>query len=297
MEKIKRTFGFILTHPLGKRHVARCLLNFLIWQSQSNLYPTKLIIKHFIKPVRFYARKGLTGLTGNIYTGLHEFDDMMFLLHLLRAGDTFFDIGANAGSYTLLASGVCKANSVALEPVNAAFEILDKNVILNSLQSRVCAINAAAGAKKGTITFTADQDTTNHVLAGTERGTENVVSVPVITVDSLTDNQQPVLIKIDVEGYETEVLKGMADTLDHTLLKAIIIELNGSGARYGFSDNDIHSLLLSKKFSPYVYDPFKRSLIKTQTFGVSNTIYCRDWDFVNDRLQAADPVGVMGELI
>src|SRR5476651_2134868 len=124
MNKIKRTFGFIFAHPLGKRHPVKSILRFIGWQLQSAFSPSGLIIKTFVKPVKFYARKGLTGITGNIYTGLHEFNDMAFLLHFLRPGDCFFDIGANVGSYTLLASGVCKATSIAVEPVNSTFELL-----------------------------------------------------------------------------------------------------------------------------------------------------------------------------
>jgi len=44
---------------------------------------------------KFLVKTGETGLTGNIYTGLHEFPDMGFLLHFLRAEDLFVDIGAN----------------------------------------------------------------------------------------------------------------------------------------------------------------------------------------------------------
>ena len=65
----------------------------------------------------------MTGATGNIYTGLHEFEDMMFLLHLLRPGDIFVDAGANIGSYTVLASAVVGAKSISFEPVPPLFFI------------------------------------------------------------------------------------------------------------------------------------------------------------------------------
>ena len=48
----------------------------------------------------------MTGATGNIYCGLYEFLDMAFLLHFLRNGDLFGDIGSNIGSYTVLATGL-----------------------------------------------------------------------------------------------------------------------------------------------------------------------------------------------
>jgi thymidylate synthase len=63
----------------------------------------------------------MTGATGNIYAGLHEFEDMAFLLHLLRSEDMFADVGSNIGSYTILASGVVGAKSVAFEPVPSTY--------------------------------------------------------------------------------------------------------------------------------------------------------------------------------
>ncbi|WPU98360.1 FkbM family methyltransferase [Mucilaginibacter sp. cycad4] len=296
MNAIKRTLGFILSHPLGKKHPVKAIWRFVWWQVQSRLSKSKFIVKPFIGDVRFYAAKRLSGITGNIYTGLHEFHDMAFLLHFLKPGDTFFDIGANVGSYTLLASGITKANSVTLEPVKATFDILSRNIMLNNLQDKVKLINAGAGAAAGMIKFSADEDTGNHVVSEDETG-KKTVEVPLITIDSLPDEYQPMLIKIDVEGFETEVLKGMTTILDSPALKAIIIELNGSGARYGFKDIDIHNLLLSKSFNAYYYDPFKRQLKSAPSYGTHNTIYCRDLSFVRDRVENAGAFKIMGESI
>jgi FkbM family methyltransferase len=296
MEKIKRTFGFIFSHPLGKRHPLKSLLRFIVWQLQSSLSPSKLIIKSYIGHVKFYAKKGLTGITGNIYTGLHEFGDMGFLLHFLRPGDVFFDVGANVGAYTLLASGACQAKSFTVEPVQTTFNILQQNIVLNNLQNSVQLLNSGAGAVAGTLAFSSAEDTTNHVLADNEI-TDDTSIVPIITIDSLLAEGSPALIKIDVEGYETEVLKGMAETLKAPLLKAIIIELNGSGERYGFDEQAIHQLLIENKFEAYSYDPFSRSLTLLAVHGNYNTIYCRDINFINDRLKNAPGIKLMGEVI
>jgi FkbM family methyltransferase len=297
MSGIKRTFGFLLNHPLGKKHPVKVLSRFVYWQLQYRLSSSKFIIKTFISPVKFYAAKGLTGITGNIYTGLHEFNDMCFLLHFLTPDDVFFDVGANVGSYTLLASGVRKAKTVAIEPVKSTFDILSDNINLNKLQGVTLLINAAVGATEGELKFSTKEDTTNHVISVTEMGNNNSITVTVITIDSLLNTNMPVLKKIDVEGFETEVLKGMANILNSAPLKAIIIELNGSGERYGFNEKKIHDLLLSKNFNPFNYDPFKRTLTPLSTYSNFNTIYCRDIDFINARLKSAKRVKIMGEVI
>jgi FkbM family methyltransferase len=218
------------------------------------------------------------------------------LLHLLTPDDVFFDVGANVGSYTMLASGVRGAKSIALEPVASTYNILSKNIALNKLEHLTMALNAGAGAAPSTIRFTTNEDTTNHVLSADE-STDNAIEVPVVTVDSLLIHDHPTLIKIDVEGYETEVLSGMVNTLNSSGLKAIIIELNGSGQRYGYDEEKIHQLLLSHGFNPYSYDPFKRELKLLQTYGNNNTIYCRHLNVIMPRLKNAPGIKIMGETI
>jgi len=296
MKKIKRTFNFIFGHPLAGRHPYRSIYRFLYWQLQCVISPDIFKVKTFLGGTQFYAKKGSYGLTGNIYTGLHEFEDMCFLLHFLRPGDVFFDIGANVGSYTILASGVCGATTTALEPLGLTFGYLTENIALNTLQNRTRLINAAAGAETGEISFSADEDVTNHVLTAAESGSAQVI-VPVVPVDSLLDGGIPSLLKIDVEGFEMSVLKGMVRTLASPLVKAIIIELNGSGARYGFDDQAIHDLLLSLDFQAYQYDPFTRSLKVSLSYGSHNTIYCRDMEFVRERTASAPHFRIMGERI
>ncbi len=295
MEKFKRTFGFILSHPLGKKHILKSIYRFLHWQLQTTLSPGKYIVKTFIAPVKFYARKGLTGITGNIYTGLHEFNDMGFLLHFLRNDDVFFDIGANVGSYTLLASGVCQAESVAIEPIPSTFEILKNNIELNQLTTRVSLINAGASDTNKLLIFSKDQDTTNHVIIAGETA-NNSIEVPVVIIDELADNKMPILIKIDVEGFESHVLNGMKVLLKNKLLKALIIEISNS-TEYGFTYNFAHELLVANNFMPCYYNPFTRKLTEHTKGKNNNIIYCRDIDFIKKRIKTAQAIRIMGELI
>ncbi|RZK76849.1 MAG: FkbM family methyltransferase [Pedobacter sp.] len=227
LSALKRTFGFIHEHPLAKRKLLYAYFNFIKWQISSRL--NKGLVKvPFIGNVSFYAKKRLTGVTGNIYTGLHEFYDMGFLLHFLREGDLFYDVGANVGSYTLLAAGICKAHVVAFEPISETFEILSKNIKLNNLDKLVVTENKGVGDKIDEFFFSTDSDTTNHVLNSSDH-TGYMAKVPVINLDSYHQSNYPSLIKIDVEGYEAQVLYGASQLLSAPGLKAIIIEIIGGG--------------------------------------------------------------------
>src|SRR5262249_13208614 len=83
-----------------------------------------------------------------IYAGLHEFADMAFALHFLRAGDLFADGGANIGSYTVLASGVVGCRTVAFEPDPATAAALERNVSLNKIAERVELRISAVGEQR-----------------------------------------------------------------------------------------------------------------------------------------------------
>ena len=78
----------------------------------------------WIDGCKFLVSPGETGLTGNLYLGLHEFEDMGFLLHYLNDQDFFIDIGSNVGSYTLLSGVVKKSTVVSFEPIPSTFDKL-----------------------------------------------------------------------------------------------------------------------------------------------------------------------------
>jgi len=217
----------------------------------------------------------------------------MFLLHFLRQEDTFADIGGNIGSYTILASGHVGAKTFCFEPIPVTFSHLMNNIVLNKLENKTMAFNIALGSKKGNIKFTKSFDTTNHVAIENEIDT---MVVPIETLDSVLENQQiPSLLKIDVEGFESEVISGAECILKDNALKAILIELNGSGKRYGYNDLAISTKLLETGFSPYIYMPKLRKLTDVCTNKIStgsNILYVRDVYFVSKRLEHAEKINI-----
>ncbi len=237
----------------------------------------------------------MVGATGNLYAGLHEFNDMGFLLHLIRPTDVFFDIGANVGTYTVLAGKAIGVRTVALEPVPITYRYLEDNIRVNRIETEVMALNMGASRRKGQLHFSTDQDSVNHVvLEKSEKS--SIVLVPVDALDNLIIDV-PVLIKVDVEGFEYEVLSGAQRILEASKLKAIIIEINGSGNRYGVSNQAIHQLLLDYGFLPYDYDPFTRKLFELEKYNSHNTIYIRDLPFVTERIVTAEKFKVWNELV
>jgi FkbM family methyltransferase len=287
------TLKAIVNHPLNAGNKFNSLLFFFKWQISTRLIPYPIVYE-FTNKAKLIIQKGMTGATQNLYCGLHDFNDMFFLLHFLRENDLFVDIGANVGSYTVLGAAHVAASVIAIEPVPATFAHLQQNIRINQLYEKVKTLNIALGSEAGKIYFTSKLDTENHVAVGNEADT---FEVAVQKLDEVLAGKLPLLLKIDVEGFETEVLNGAATTLQNSSVKAIIIELNGLGKRYGFDENLVHQRLLDNNFQPYTYNPFLRQLTLCPTFGNRNTIYLRDIPFVTERIKTAEKVYLRKKLI
>jgi len=105
---ILNNLRFITRHPLTRNARLATLVRWLRWQVGSRLLPGPVIVP-FVNDTGLIVRPGMTGATGNVYCGLHEFEDMALVLHALRLGDLFVDVGANVGSYTALGGGSRRA--------------------------------------------------------------------------------------------------------------------------------------------------------------------------------------------
>ena len=287
----------IINHPLNQGKPVASIYRFLKWQLGIRIVRCPVVYE-WVSGARFIVSKGETGLTGNIYTGLFEFPDMSYLLHVTREEDLFIDIGANVGCYTLLACRSVGSRGVAIEPLPETYSRMVDNIKLNHIEQRVRVYNVGLGEEAGELSFTTNLDTMNHALAPDEIA-EGALKVPVVTLDSLLAGDSPTIIKIDVEGFERPVLNGAKEILDNPKLNSVIMELNGSGARYGYDEGEILRLMHDYGFSTYSYDPFRRELVSLEGKNMQegNTIFIRDIDAVKERLASASKFKILGHEI
>lgn len=276
-----RTLSFIRRHPVTARRPFSALARFVRWQIESRL--RKEVEFQWIAGSKLIVRNGMTGATGNVYCGLHEFVDMAFLLHLLRPGDLFIDAGANIGSYSVLASAVCGSDVIAIEPDPETMSHLRRNIDANGVDGRVELVEAALGANEGTIRFTVGLDTVNHVASKSDPDAREVA---LRRLDRIVGSRKPAFIKMDVEGYEAEVLAGAAATLSSSSLLAIQTESNSQQVREALSEAG---------FTRSFYDPVTRRLQQSPTsFQASNALYLRDAERCQARLHSAARRSVLG---
>lgn len=259
MNNLFRLVRFVWNHPLNRSARFAALGRVIRWQLAARLMPGPIALP-FVNGTYLFATRGMTGATGNWYCGLHEYEDMSFVLHTLKPDDLFVDVGANIGSYSILAAGG-GSKVLAIEPIPSTFRALTRNIVLNEFEKQIEAMNIGLGSEPGNLQFSADQDTVNHVLAEGESARQ-IVHVPIRTLDDVLAGSEPSIIKIDVEGFETKVLEGAQKTLTNPTLRAVIMELNGSGERYGFDEEALLNSMLSFGFEACVYDPVGRQLVK-----------------------------------
>lgn len=149
--------------------------------------------------------------------GKWDVDVEKLLRHYLKEGGVFLDIGANIGYFSLLASSLVGSSGkvIAIEPSLRALEIFTRNLRLNNY-SNITLFSIGAGdiSELKSLYLT----TPNNIGASTLRKIEHPVgkeNIPVMRVGDLleTYNISPKVVKIDVEGAEFSVLKGMENIL------------------------------------------------------------------------------------
>ena len=165
---------------------------------------------------------------------LHRKREVMCTDHLigdgvLKEGDVVLDIGANIGYYVLIESQLvgAKGKVYAVEPVQGNFELLKKNVSLNNLKK--CGYLSTSIRKIQQrihdLCFHLSQSMLHEAKYYLRQNYINIQSVTKQTVDTFLKNKiSPCLIRMDVEGFEHEILSGMTQTLNGNL--RILAELH-----------------------------------------------------------------------
>jgi FkbM family methyltransferase len=191
--------------------------------------PLRLIPPSAVVPILQGPLRGKRWIVGSgnhgCWLGSYEHDKQQAFRNAVKKGDVVYDVGANVGFYTLLASVLAgEAGYVyAFEPLPGNVRDLRRHLELNRVRN--CAvIEAAVSIADGEAHFDPSGD--RHQAHLSASGTSKVRTVALDTLVSQKEIRPPALMKIDIEGEELRCLRGCTNTLQ-MFRPAILLATHG----------------------------------------------------------------------
>lgn len=185
-----------------------------------------------------------------------ERDILADLLSELREDDLFWDVGANTGIYACMAADILSTGSVfAFEPHPGNVTSLRTNLQRNDLRN-VTVEECALGDVEGTTSLNITAEDAGLGLHSLQAEDQTGIEVPIRTGDGYVDTtaRVPNVVKIDVEGAEADVLKGMRSTLADSNCRIVYCEIHADEShpnsirKYGHEPDDVEQLLRDAGF-------------------------------------------------
>ncbi len=157
--------------------------------------------------------------------------DLFLKGKLVKEGDIVLDIGANIGYFALMESKIVGSSGTvyAVEPSPVNYQRLNENIKLNEFNN-IQTFNLALGDKNGkTKMFISNKSNWSRLIERDLPDKVNqILDVEIQTVDHfLKEKPKPSFIRMDVEGYEINIIKGITQTLNLEKL-GVFIEFHPS---------------------------------------------------------------------
>jgi FkbM family methyltransferase len=233
---------YVWGHPTNSRRKVRAVLHAAWYQAQARLLRRRAMAR-LGERSRLWVDLHRTAASMVLYANPPDLPEMLVWRRALRDGGLFVDVGANVGTYTIWAAEL-GAEVIALEPAPDTFALLQENIALNGYD--VAAVQAAAGDRCGTARFTSGLDAGNSLCPDGPAVTE------LVTVDTLIGDRRVAGMKVDVEGFEIEVLRGAACALAERRIGLIQLEWNETSiASLGADRGPVAKLLADYGYQLY----------------------------------------------
>lgn len=216
----------VLTNPGNRNKRIRKLYAAVRWQCYKRVIKRPKIIT-LANGTRFRAYPDCVVSSALHYADWPEYEELHFCRSHLRRGDVVIDVGANVGHFSLLLADIVGAeNLFCFEPTPVTWRRLKNNFELNGWStSHLYAM--AVGQREGSVEFPDSEqpETTNSVVWSKEGVSK--IKVPLLSLDSLLPEfakREVGVLKIDVEGYEREVLLGARRFLREVRPRLVMFE-------------------------------------------------------------------------
>lgn len=202
-------------------------------------------------PVRFFVENDFDAVQHSHRQGrFFEQEELAIIASGWRscgAGDTFVDVGANVGNHALYALKVLGAERViAFEPQPEALRLLRINALLNRCDDALTIHPIGLSDDAGR----AEVATVHNNLGASRLSASQTGSVALARGDDLLAGQQVGFIKIDTEGFELPVLRGLAATIARCRPPLFVeVELENTAAFDQFCTE--HDYMITERFQRY----------------------------------------------
>ena len=241
---VRTVVRFVWTHPANEGQRVRAVLRASSFQVRGRVLGKRTRARLGERST-VWAELHRYGASKVVYANPPDHPEMLVWRRHLRPGDFFVDVGANIGSYSIWAAEM-GVEVVAVEPASDTFELLEENIELNGYSVR--AVRAAAGASCGIARMTSGQDVGNRMTS------TGGIEVDMITIDSIVGERTIAGIKVDVEGYEIEVLRGCERALSDQRVRLLQLEWNSTSQEALGTDRTPIAELLDK-YGYHLYRP------------------------------------------
>jgi FkbM family methyltransferase len=220
-------------------NMASALNGLGIWRGQQSVWGHRIRSKTFDRSLYLWMHK----------RGLMGAGERAVLSRLVQPGMTVVDVGANLGLYSLLFAALVGPTGrvISFEPDPDLFSLLRDNCAANGadhVEPRHLALgNTAARMVLNRMTLNSGD---NHLGSNGGAAFRKPVEVEVAALDVLMPRLRPHFIKVDVQGWELNVLRGMERTIRESETASIYIEFWPEGLRRaGASPADLYSFVRS----------------------------------------------------
>ena len=268
------TLAQILRHPANRGRLPRAFLNYFRWQFSKRTYARYWDIPYHGLTLRCH-RNSHSASAALYFNGLPDFREMSLIKRYLRPGDTFVDIGANVGVYTLLAASLVgpQGRVHAFEPGPQTRAQLEDNVTLNRLSCvSVHAFAVSDRAGSASLTANIDDCVASLVPTGAAADGTNVERIECVTLDEFLSDENFAMAKIDIEGAEPLAIRGALGHLGRGNRPVLQIEMDGYSKNFGVETHEFIAELDQAGYDVGLYDVASNSIEFTRTTLLSGVL-------------------------
>ena len=224
---------FLFKSPYNKKYPIFALKRFVEWKI-IKLFKLSNYKKTIWENRKIFLNHDSFQCMWLMYNWMVDWEEFNLIKDFVNAKSCCLDVGANMGFYTIWFSKFTN-DIYAFEPNSKNYLRLNKNVFANNANEYIRTFNIAVGDLNGEVSFTTNLDGENHISLKHIEENNTVDCKRLDTILSENMIAEVSYLKIDVEGFELEVLKGLGKYIAEKKIAIIQIEINKTISNSGSS--------------------------------------------------------------